>query len=478
MTNWQPTIGLEIHVQLATRAKIFSGSSAAFGAEPNTQASAIDLGLPGTLPVLNQAVLPKAIAFGLGVGAQISHRSAFDRKNYFYPDLPKGYQITQLHAPILVGGAIAITLPDGSAKTVKITHAHLEEDAGKSLHEDFQGQTGIDLNRAGTPLLEIVSAPELRSAEEAVAYARAIHQLVTYLGISDGDMSQGSLRCDANVSLKPDGAAELGERTETKNLNSFRFLGRAIAFEITRQQALLEAGGKVARETRLYDPAKDETRPMRSKETAMDYRYFPEPDLLPVVLDDAYIAEVQAALPELPQQKRQRYLKEAGLAEADAAFLSASLALAEYFEATWAACQDACLAANWIKGELMARLNREELEVADCPLAAPALGGLLRRVKDGTLSSTLAKQVFAALWEGKADDADSYIAEAGLQQLTDKGAIEAMVAKALADHPKEVAQYQAGKTKMLGFFVGQVMKASNGKANPQEVNALLRQALS
>ena len=477
MSTWEAVIGLEIHVQLATRSKIFSGASARFGAEPNTQASAVDLGLPGTLPALNAAVLRHAVAFGLGVGASINRRSAFDRKNYFYPDLPKGYQITQMHEPIVLGGAIGIRLADSSAREVRITRAHLEEDAGKSLHEGWQGRTGLDLNRAGTPLLEIVSEPDMRSAEEAVAYARAIHQLVTYLGVSDGDMSQGSLRCDANVSLRRPGAKALGARTETKNVNSFRFLGRAIEHEIARQEAILEGGGEVRRETRLYDPAKDETRAMRTKESDMDYRYFPEPDLLPVVIDDAFIAEVQAALPELPEQKRRRYAKALGLPEAAAALLAASLPMAEYFERALAVFDEPALVSNWMTGDLLAALNREGLEVADSPVSAEALAGLLKRIKDGTLSGKMAKEVFAALWEGKAADADSYIKAAGLQQLSDKGALEAMVAEALKAHPKEAAQYQAGKTKMLGFFVGQVMKASGGKANPQEVNALVKQAL-
>ena len=476
--SWEVVIGLELHVQLSTRTKIFSGASAEFGAAPNSQASAVDLGLPGVLPVVNEAVYPKAVRFALGVGADICQHSTFDRKNYFYPDLPKGYQITQMREPIVKGGSIDINLEGGATKTIRITQAHLEEDAGKSLHEDFHGMTGIDLNRAGVPLLEVVSEPDMRSAQEAVAYARAIHQLVTWLDISDGDMSQGSLRCDANVSLRRPGESELGTRTETKNLNSFRFLQRAIEHEVARQQEVLESGGQVLQETRLYDPEQDQTRPMRSKETAMDYRYFPDPDLLPVALDQASLARLEAAMPELPWEKRHRYVADYGLPPADAQLLCATLPRAEYFEATVAACQDAPLAANWIKGELLAQLNREEKDITASPVAPEALAQLLARIQDKTISGKQAKQVFAALWDGSAQSVDGYIEAQGLRQVTDTGALEPLVNKVLDDNPKEVAQYQAGKTKLLGFLVGQVMKESGGKANPKQVNDLVKEKLS
>ncbi len=475
--EWETVIGLEIHVQLSTRSKIFSGASTAFGAEPNTQASAVDLGLPGVLPVVNEAVFPKAVAFGLAIGATIGQRSCFDRKNYFYPDLPKGYQITQMDEPIVMGGSVDITLKDGSTKTVRVTRAHLEEDAGKSLHEDFHGMTGIDLNRAGTPLLEIVSEPDMRSAEEAVAYARTIHQLVTYLSVSDGDMSQGSLRCDANVSLRKKGEDKLGTRTETKNVNSFRFLEQAIRHEIRRQREILESGGRVAQETRLYDPDKDETRPMRSKETATDYRYFPEPDLLPVIIDEAYISSVRDQMPELPAQKRKRYIEDWQLPDDDAALLSSDLGLANYYEACVKTCEEPILAANWVRGDLLGNLNRDELDIEACPLSAQELGNIIQRIKDGTISGKIAKTVFAALWEGEAASADEYIDREGLVQVSDSGELEPVIDRIIEDNPKQAEQYRNGKTKLLGFFVGQVMKETGGKANPQQVNELVRTKL-
>ena len=471
--DWEAVIGLEIHVQLSTASKIFSGASTTFGAEPNSQACPVDLGLPGVLPVVNDAVYPKAIAFGLGIGASISSRSVFDRKNYFYPDLPKGYQITQMDEPIVLGGTVEITLKDGSSKTIRVTRAHLEEDAGKSLHEDFQGMTGIDLNRAGTPLLEIVSEPDMSSAEEAVSYARSVHQLVTYLSVSDGNMSQGSLRCDANVSVRKVGEIRLGTRTETKNVNSFRFLERAIEHEIERQIELLESGGRVAQETRLYDPDKDETRPMRSKETATDYRYFPEPDLLPVVIDDAFIDSVRDQMPELPAQKRYRYASELGLSEEDAALIAGDRALASYFERTITISDDPLQTANWIKGELLANLNRDDLSPGDAPVTPELLSELILKIKDDTISGKIAKTVFSALWQKETDSVDAYIEAKGLKQVSDSSALEPIVDQIIADNPKQVEQFQAGKTKVLGFFVGQVMKQTDGTANPKQVNELV-----
>jgi aspartyl-tRNA(Asn)/glutamyl-tRNA(Gln) amidotransferase subunit B len=471
--DWEVVIGLEMHVQLSTKSKIFSGSSTKFGADPNTQASAVDLALPGVLPVVNEAVYPKAIAFGLGIGAHIGRRSCFDRKNYFYPDLPKGYQITQMDEPIVLGGKVEIPLPDGSTKVINVTRAHLEEDAGKSLHEDFQGMTGIDLNRAGTPLLEIVSEPELRSASEAVAYAKTVHQLVTYLSVSDGDMSQGSLRCDANVSIRKVGESQLGTRTETKNVNSFRFLERAIEYEIERQIEVLENGGSIVQETRLYDPDKDETRPMRSKETATDYRYFPEPDLLPVIIDEAFIESVRQAMPELPAAKRARYESDYGLSADDANTLTAELSLATYYEASVVLSKDPVQTANWVKGDLLGNLNRDGISVTQAPVTPEALGTIVARIKDGTISGKIAKTVFSALWEGKASSVDEYIQAEGLLQVSDNDALEPIVDRIISDNPKQVEQYRAGKTKVLGFFVGQVMKETGGKANPQQVNELV-----
>ncbi|PXX99588.1 Asp-tRNA(Asn)/Glu-tRNA(Gln) amidotransferase subunit GatB [Halomonas sp. LBP4] len=479
--QWETVIGLEVHVQLATRSKIFSGASTAFGAEPNTQACAVDLGLPGVLPVLNEAAVAMAVQFGLAIHAEIPEVSVFDRKNYFYPDLPKGYQTSQMYHPIVGAGEVEITLDDGSTKRVRVHHAHLEEDAGKSLHEDFHGMTGVDLNRAGTPLLEIVSEPDLRSAKEAAAYLKAIHSIVTYLGISDGNMAEGSMRCDVNVSVRPVGQEAFGTRAEIKNVNSFRFVERAIAFEVERQIELLEDGGQVVQETRLFDPDRDETRSMRTKEEANDYRYFPCPDLLPVVLDRAYVDHLRETLPELPADKRARFEKELGLSAYDAGVLSASREMAEYFERVKDVCGDAKQAANWVQGELSGALNREGLPIQHSPVSAEALGELIARVMDDTINGKAAKQVFQALWNGEGASADEVIEAKGLKQVTDSGAIEAMIDQVIADSPAQVAQYRDAEPdkrgKMIGYFVGQVMKASRGTANPQQVNALLKEKL-
>ena len=478
--QWETVIGLEVHLQLATRSKIFSGSATTFGAEPNTQASAVDLAMPGMLPVLNALAVRYAVMFGLGIGADIGRRSVFDRKNYFYPDLPKGYQISQFEAPIVGRGSFEIQLEDGTTRAIGITRAHLEEDAGKSLHEDFHGQTGIDLNRAGTPLLEIVSEPDLRSAAEAVAYLKALHSLVTYLGISDGNMAEGSMRCDINISLRPPGSDTLGTRAEIKNVNSFRFVEKAIRHEFERQAEILEDGGKIVQETRLYDADLDETRPMRSKEVANDYRYFPEPDLLPVVIDEAYIESVRADLPELPTEKRHRFVAQYGLGNYDANVLADSRELADYFEAVVAACGDAKIAANWVQVELLGQLNRGELSLKACPVSAPALGGLIQRILDNSISGKIAKQVFEAMWQG-AGSADEIIAARGLQQVSDTGELEGMVDAVIAANANQVAQYLAAdedrRKKLVGFFVGQVMKLSKGQANPQMVNDLLAKKL-
>lgn len=476
--GWEVVIGLEIHVQLSTNSKIFSGASTRFGAPPNTQASLIDLGFPGVLPVVNEAVFRKAVAFGLGVDATINKRSAFDRKNYFYPDLPKGYQITQLAAPIVTCGHVDIMMDDGDMRHIRILRAHLEEDAGKSLHENFQNQSGIDLNRAGTPLLEIVSEPDMRSAAEAVAYAKYIHQLVTYLGVSDGDMSQGSFRCDSNVSLRRTGDPELGTRTETKNVNSFRFLARAIEYEIGRQRDILEHGERIVQETRLYDSDRDETRPMRSKETSRDYRYFPEPDLLPIEIDDAFIAAVQALMPELPRQKLARFESEYGLPEADARLLVSSAGLADYFEAVARTGGDARLASNWVRVELLGILHRDGLEITQSPVSATELGTLIARIGDGTISGRIAKTVFEALCRGEATGTDDYITAQGLRQVSDSSALEPVIDAIIAANPKQVEQFRGGKTKVLGFFVGQVMKETGGKANPAQVNELVTRKLT
>ncbi|WP_020409676.1 Asp-tRNA(Asn)/Glu-tRNA(Gln) amidotransferase subunit GatB [Hahella ganghwensis] len=478
--EWEVVIGLEIHVQLATKSKIFSGSSIAFGAEPNTQASAVDLAMPGMLPVMNEEALRMAVKFGLAIDAEVSERSVFDRKNYFYPDLPKGYQISQLEYPIVKTGQVDIHLEDGTKKTIGVTRAHLEEDAGKSLHEDFHGMSGIDLNRAGTPLLEIVSEPDLRSAKEAVAYLKKIHSIVTYLGISDGDMSQGSMRCDCNVSLRPKGQEEFGTRTEIKNVNSFRFVEKAINTEIERQMYILEDGGSIEQETRLYDADKDETRSMRSKEFANDYRYFPDPDLLPIEIDQAYIEEVRQTLPELPEAKISRFCSDYGLSDTDAGILAASREQADYFEAVATKSGDAKMAANWVMGELAKYLNQNGLEISQCPVSTDALGGLIARIKDNTISGKIAKDVFDVMWT-EGGEADAIIEAKGLKQVTDTGAIEAIVDEVLANNAAQVEQYrsaeEAKRGKMIGFFVGQTMKASKGKANPQQVNQILKQKL-
>ncbi len=477
--QWETVIGLEIHAQLATKSKIFSAASTAFGAEPNTQACAVDLGLPGVLPVLNAEVVRMAIKFGVAINAEIGHESVFARKNYFYPDLPKGYQISQFELPIVGKGELPITLEDGSVKLIGVTRAHLEEDAGKSLHDQFPGQTGIDLNRAGTPLLEIVSEPDMSSAREAVAYARKIHALVQYLEICDGNMQEGSFRCDANVSVRPVGQKELGTRAELKNINSFRFLERAINYEIERQIELIEDGGEVVQETRLYDADKHETRSMRSKEEANDYRYFPDPDLLPVRVTDDDIDAIRASLPELPEQKRQRYIAELKLSEYNAELLSGSREISQYFEAALeAASNQAAALANWILGDLTGAMNKSEQEMsfADAPIAPQQLAGLIARIADNTISGKIAKEVFEAMWNGEGD-ADAIIESKGLKQITDSGEIEAMIDEVIAANPGQVEQFRAGKEKVLGFFVGQIMKQSKGKANPGQVNQLLREKL-
>ncbi|WPL19930.1 Aspartyl/glutamyl-tRNA(Asn/Gln) amidotransferase subunit B [Thiorhodovibrio winogradskyi] len=477
---WETVIGLEIHTQLKTASKIFSGAGTAFGAEPNRQACAIDLGLPGVLPVLNAEVVRHAVRFGTAIGAEMPECSVFARKNYFYPDLPKGYQISQYELPVVGRGQVDILLEDGGLKTIGVTRAHLEEDAGKSVHEDHFGAgglSGIDLNRAGTPLLEIVSEPDLRSPQEAVAYARKIHQLVRWIGISDGNMQEGSFRVDANISLRPAGSDTLGTRAEIKNINSFRFLHKALEFEIERQRDILEDGGRVVQETRLYDADLDETRSMRSKEEANDYRYFPDPDLLPVMIDGDFIARATADLPELPDAMRARFAEQYGLSEADASLLTNSLAMADYFEQTAAGCGDARLAANWITGALAAALNKSDLDIADSPVSPAGLVGLLKRIQDKSISGKIAKQVFDGLWVGEGN-ADAIIAARGLKQITDTGAIESIVDAVIAANPTQVEQYRAGKDKVFGFFVGQVMKQSQGKANPGVVNQLLKDKLA
>ena len=475
---WEVVIGLEVHTQLATKSKIFSGSSTAYGAEPNTQASLIDLGYPGVLPVLNGEVVRMAAKFGLAVNATVATRSIFARKNYFYPDLPKGYQISQLELPIVEHGEMFIRDEDGAEKRIGITRAHLEEDAGKSLHERFDKMSGIDLNRAGTPLLEIVSEPEMNSAKEAVAYMRKIHSIVRYLEISDGNMQEGSFRCDANVSVRPRGQEELGTRTEIKNLNSFRFVEKAINFEVERQIELIEDGGEVRQETRLYDSAKDETRPMRSKEEANDYRYFPDPDLLPVEFDEEFIEAVRQTLPELPDAKRQRFVDQYQLKTADAEILTVNHVLADYFETvadTSAAASQ--VAANWVVGGLSAALNKDGIDIRESKITADALAGLLDRIEDKTISGKIAKEVFDAMWLGEGS-ADEIIEKKGLKQITDTGAIETIVAAVIEANPSQAADYRAGKDKLLGFFVGQVMKETGGKANPGQVNEIIRKLLA
>lgn len=478
--EWETVIGLEVHVQLATRSKMFSGSSTAFGAEPNTQASAIDLAMPGTLPSANAEAFRMATMFGLAVNAEINRRSIFERKNYFYPDLPKGYQTTQLAQPIVGAGYLDLTLPDGGSKRVRIHHAHLEEDAGKSLHEDFHGMSGIDLNRAGTPLIEVVTEPDMCSADEAVAFAKKLHGIVTSLGICDGEMSQGSMRFDVNISIRPRGEEKLGTRTETKNLNSFKFMEEAIELEIERQIQVLESGGRIVQETRLYNGDTKKARTMRTKEDSNDYRYFPCPDLLPVVLDDAYIEEVRRQMPELPEAKRARYVAELGLSDYDAAILSADAATSAYFEEAARMSGQPKLAANWVMGDIAAQLNRQELSIRRCPISAVCLAGLLKRLEDGTISSKMAKTVFEAMWNGEGD-ADTVIATKGLQQVSDSSALEKIVDDIIAKNPQQVANYRGAaddkRPKMLGFFVGQAMKASQGQANPQQLNKILLEKL-
>jgi len=514
--KWETVIGLETHAQLSTASKIFSGASTAFGAAPNTQASPVDLALPGVLPVLNKGAVERAIRFGLAVGATINRRSVFARKNYFYPDLPKGYQISQFEIPVVQGGAMTITTAQGE-KTVRLTRAHLEEDAGKSLHEDYHGMTGIDLNRAGTPLLEIVSEPDMRSSEEAVTYAKALHALVRWIGICDGNMQEGSFRCDANVSVRPAGSDTLGTRCEIKNLNSFRFMQQAIEFEVRRQIELIEDGRSVVQETRLYDPDRNETRSMRSKEDAQDYRYFPDPDLPPLVIDEAWIERVRAEMPELPAMRRLRFMATSrvdlieivksrsnvdqegvddelfdesvpvlqasalkatyGLPQSDATTLVSSRAMADYYEGVVATGRvDPKLAANWILGELSAAMNRAEIEIERAPISPVQLTALLSRIDDGTISGKIAKEVFDAMWAGDGD-ADTIIANRGLKQISDEGAIDKIVDEVLAANPAIVAEFRAGREKAFNSLVGQAMKATKGKANPAQVNAILKKKL-
>jgi aspartyl-tRNA(Asn)/glutamyl-tRNA(Gln) amidotransferase subunit B len=474
--EWETVIGLEIHAQLNTKSKIFSAAATQYGAEPNSQACAVDLGLPGVLPVLNKEVVSKAVKFGLAVDAHINQRNVFDRKNYFYPDLPKGYQISQLDWPIVGEGEIEITLGDAT-KVVGITRAHLEEDAGKSIHDLYDDYTAVDLNRAGTPLLEIVSDPDMRSAKEAVAYAKKIHALVQYLEICDGNMQEGSFRCDANVSIRPMGQEKLGTRAELKNINSFKFLERAINLEVERQQDILEEGGKVAQETRLYDAVKHETRSMRSKEEANDYRYFPDPDLLPVEISDELMAQIKQELPELPQEKKARFIAEFGLSEYDADVLTSQKPMADYFEKMIVNnTNHAKLCANWIMGELSASLNKHQLELVDAPITADDLSLLVNRIGDDTISGKIAKDVFKAMWDGEGS-ADEIIEAQGLKQMSDTGAIEAIVDEIIANNAPQVAQFKSGNEKILGFFVGQAMKATQGKANPKLLNEMLRKKL-
>ena len=476
MSEWETVIGLEVHVQLATKSKIFSGASTLFGSSPNTQACNIDLGMPGVLPVLNEEVLKMAIKFGLSINANINSPTQFARKNYFYPDLPKGYQISQLDNPIVEGGGLEITLKDGSKKKIRITRAHLEEDAGKSLHEDFEGLTGIDLNRAGTPLLEIVSEPDLSSPEEAVAYLKKIHSIIRYLEISDGNMAEGSMRCDANVSLRKKGSKELGIRTETKNVNSFKFVKKAIQYEIRRQIKILESGERVTQETRLYDSQLDETRPMRSKEFANDYRYFPEPDLLPVVLDEGFIKSIKDLMPELSEEKEKRFIRDYKLSDYDANVLSVDPNLSNFFEEVVVRSRNPKLATNWIMGELSAFLNKDNLSILETKVDSINLGNLLSRIEDSTISGKIAKEVFEEMWNSEKSP-DEIIQEKGLKQVTDSSEIEKIINQVLEQNQSQLEKYKSGKEKLFGFFVGQVMKASRGKANPEQVNKLLEERL-
>lgn len=474
--SWEPVIGLEIHAQLNTRSKIFSNAPTAYGALPNTQACDVDLGLPGVLPVLNGEAVHKAIKFGLSIGAEIPSRNIFARKNYFYPDLPKGYQISQFEHPIVKSGRITIILGD-EQKPIGITRAHLEEDAGKSIHDAFTEYTAIDLNRAGTPLLEIVSEPDLRSAKEAVAYAKTIHALLRYLDICDGNMQEGSFRVDANVSIRPNSDSPFGTRAEVKNINSFRFLERAINYEIERQTDLLESGQKVAQETRLFDPDKNETRSMRSKEEAHDYRYFPDPDLLPVEITAALLDQVKSTLPELPDAKRLRFIEQYQLSEYDARVLTTSRDLADYFETTVKETKQPKLTVNWVMGDLSASLNKADLDITETPVSASQLAGLISRIADNTISGKIAKEVFETLWQQEGKTADDIIANKGLQQLSDVDAIAKVIDEIIAANPEQTEQYRQGKDKLFGFFVGQVMKATQGKANPAQLNELLKQKL-
>ncbi|HQV08095.1 MAG TPA: Asp-tRNA(Asn)/Glu-tRNA(Gln) amidotransferase subunit GatB [Thauera sp.] len=485
-SDWEVVIGLEVHAQLNTASKIFSGASTAFGAEPNRQASAVDIALPGVLPVLNRGAVERAVRFGLAIGAHVAEKSVFARKNYFYPDLPKGYQISQMDLPVVVGGEITIRVGDGEQayeKTVRLTRAHLEEDAGKSLHEDFHGMTGIDLNRAGTPLLEIVSEPDMRSSAEAVAYARTLHALVRWIDICDGNMQEGSFRCDANVSVRKKGATEFGTRREIKNLNSFRFLQQAIDYEVQWQIDTLEDGGRIEQATVLFDPDTGETRMMRSKEDAHDYRYFPDPDLLPLMISEEWKARVQAGMPELPAAMKARFMDAWGLSAYDATTLTASKEVADFYQATVSAAGAAQatqlpkLCANWVMGDLAARLNKAELDVAASPVSPAQLAGLVARIADNTISNAIGKKVFEALWNGEGQSADEVIDSQGLKQVTDTGAIEAMIDEVLAANQKSVEEFRAGKEKAFNALVGQVMKASKGKASPAQVNALLKKKL-
>ena len=474
--EWEAVIGLEVHVSLSTNTKLFSGTASIFGAEPNTEANIFDLAMPGTLPVLNKEALRMAVKFGLAIDAEIGKRSVFDRKNYFYPDLPKGYQVTQLNFPTVGKGSLTITLEDGSERQIGVTRAHIEENAGKSLHEDFHGMSGIDLNRSGEPLLEIVSEPEIRNAKEAVAYLKKLHAIVRYLDISDAIMAQGSMRCDVNVSIRPKGSTELGTRTELKNINSFRFVEKAINSEIQRQQDVLEDGGNVIQETRRYDAERDTSSPMRSKEFANDYRYFPEPDLLPVEIDDTYIDAIRASLPELPDAKSARFVSEYGLSDYDAGVLTATREMAEYFETVARSSGDAKMAANWVNGDLQAALKKNNWVLAESPIQAERLAGLIQRIKDDTISGKIGKTVFEAMLED-GSDVDQIIESRGLKQVTDSGAIESLVDEVITNHPEQVQQFRDGKEAVLGFLVGQAMKLSQGKANPGQVNQLLREKM-
>lgn len=476
--EWEVVIGLEVHAQLATKSKIFSAASTAFGAEPNSQACAIDLGMPGVLPVLNKEAVEMAIKFGLGANAEITRKSVFARKNYFYPDLPKGYQISQYELPVVGKGHVEVQLDDGSMKRINITRAHLEEDAGKSLHEDFHGLSGIDLNRAGTPLLEIVSEPDMRSAKEAVAYLKTIHSLVRYLDICDGNMQEGSFRCDANVSVRRKGESKFGTRAELKNINSFRFVERAINYEVERQINVIESGGKIVQETRLYDSVKNETRSMRSKEEANDYRYFPDPDLLPLVITDEFIDQIRNELPELPQQKRERFMSQYGLSAYDASILVSSKDMAAFYENVVKESGDQPkLAANWIISELLGALNKAGLDLSESPISSASLGKLITRIADNTISGKIAKTIFEALWN-KEGDVDDIIEKRGLKQVSDTGAIEKLIDEIIAANPQQVADYRGGKDKLFGFFVGLAMKASGGKLNPGQLNEVLKKKLA